>query len=186
MVVDYIRKRFTSENVSIAFAYCDYEEGRTALELVTSLTKQLASRQALPQGLAHLHEQLVREDRHLSWEELERLLLSLCDTFDHNFILIDALDEVNIFQERERLLSAVRVLQNASVKIFFTSRPNFEDITTQFSEVPQIEIADTEEDIRTYLKEKVTGNSLFMNRIYSFPELEKKIVDTIISRASGM
>jgi hypothetical protein len=65
---------------------------------------------------------------HLSWEELERLLLSLCDIFDHNFILIDALDEVNIFQERERLLSAVRVLQDASAKTFITSRPNLEDI----------------------------------------------------------
>jgi hypothetical protein len=157
------------------------------LELVTPLAKQLASRQeALPQGLAHLHEQLVREDRYLCWEELERLLLSLCDTFDHNFILIDALDEATIFQERERLLSAVRVLQNASVKIFITSQPNLEDIKTQFSEVPQIEIVATEEDIRAYRKEKVTGNSLFMHLIYSFPELEKKIVDTIISRASGM
>jgi hypothetical protein len=185
--VDHIQKRFTGENIGIAFAYCDYKEGRTALELVASLAKQLASRkEALHPGLTHLHEQVVREDRHISWEELERLLLSLCDTFDHNFILIDALDEVDIFQERERLLSALRVLQNASVKIFITSRPNLEDVKTQFSEVPQVEIMATEEDIRTYVKQQITGNSPFMTRISSFPGLEGAIVETITSRASGM
>jgi hypothetical protein len=39
----------------------------------------------------------------------------------------------------------------------------------QFSEAPQIEIVAAEEDISTYLKEKIIRNSLFMTRISPSP-----------------
>lgn len=184
--MDYIQKRYSGEDVGIAFAYCDYKENRKASELVASLARQLGSRkETLPQGLADMYTQLDSGCKLPSLQQLESLLLLLCGTFSRTYILIDALDEVNILEERRTLLSTIQVLQNASAQVFVTSRPNFEDIKMQFSEAPQVEIVATEEDISTYLKEKIS-NSLFMTRISPFPGLEGEIVETITSRASGM
>ena len=127
----------------------------------------------------------IKGDKRLDLQQLESLLLSLCD-FNQTFIRIDALDECNVTTERGMFLSAMQVLQDASVKTFITSRPNLEDIKTQLDEVPQVEIVATESDIRRYLEEKVKTKPAFIKRVTSSPGLEKKILNTIASRASGM
>jgi hypothetical protein len=82
--------------------------------------------------------------------------------------------------------STINAFQKASVKTFITSRPNLDDINTQLEQVPQMEIVASESDIRRYLKEKVSANSVFMKRIASTARLEEKIIETITSRSSGM
>jgi len=140
----------------------------------------------LPEKLVGLYEQLDRGDKRLDLQQLESLLLSLCGSFNGIFIVIDALDEVNIAQERGLFLSTILALQDASVKTFITSRPNLEDIKTQLDQVSQVEIVATASDIRRYLEERVKTNPVFMKRITSSLGLEEKIVNTIVSRASGM
>jgi hypothetical protein len=185
--VDYIQKRYSGEDVGIAFAYCDCKDNRKALELVASLARQLASQaELLPQELTDLYTQLNSRHQPINVQQLEALLMLLYGNFVRTYILIDALDEVNTLEERSKLLSTIRLLQNAPARVFVTSRPNFEDIKMQFSEVPQVEIVVTEEDIRTYLKEKIFGNSFFMTRICSLSGLQGEIVEMITSQASGM
>jgi len=132
----------------------------------------------------NLYEELDNGNRRPDLEQLESLLLSLCGSFTRTFVFIDALDECNIMEERGLFLSTLQSLQKASVKIFVTSRPNHEDIRAQFDQVPQVEIVATGNDVKRYVKQKMISNPVFMKRIT--PELEKKIIDTITARASGM
>ena len=91
-------------------------------------------------------------------------------------MLIDALDECTITTERSLFFSTINAFQKASVKTFITSRPNLDDINTQLEQVPLVEIVASESDIRRYLKEKVSANSVFMKRIASTAGLEEKIM----------
>ncbi len=185
--MNYLQKRYLGEDVAIAFVYCDYKEGRTSSELVASLARQLAARKApLPQRLVDLYERLGRGDNHLDRQQLESLFLSLCSDFNRTFVLIDALDECNIATERSSLLSIIQALQDASVKSLITSRPNLEDINMQFDQALRVEIVAKESDVKAYLMGKVMANPVFAKRISSAPGLEKNIVETITSRASGM
>lgn len=179
--------RFRGESIGIAFIYCDYKDqkGGTASAIVASLAKQLAATKTkLPQNLVDLYEQLGNGNVQPNLQQLQSLLLSLCGSFTRTFVLVDALDECNIIEERRLFLSTLQSLQEASVKTFVTSRPNHEDIRAQFSQVPQVEIAATENDIKRYVKQKMISNPVFMKRIT--PELKKEITDTITARASGM
>ena len=186
-MVDYIQKRYPSENIGIAFVYCDYKEGRATSELIATLARQLSERKLLlPQNLVDLYEEHSGANKCLDLQQLQQLLLSLCGSFSKAFILVDALDECNILAERDAFLTTIQALLNASVKTFITSRPNLEDIKTQFDHVPQVEIVATEGDIRRYLTGKVRSNHVFFKRISSTPGLEDKILDAIASRASGM
>jgi hypothetical protein len=186
-VVDHVQGKFPSESIGIAFVYCDYkdQDGGTASALIATLAKQLAARKAkLPQKLVDLYEELDNGNKQPNLQQLESLLLSLCGSFTRTFVFVDALDECNVFQERRQFLSTLQSLQKASVRTFVTSRPNHEDIKTQFNQVPQVEIEATENDIKRYVKQRMTSNPIFMKRIT--PELEKEIIDIIASRASGM
>lgn len=77
-------------------------------------------------------------------------------------------------------------LQSSSVKIIVSSRPNLEDLRRQFVQVPQIHIATTDSDIRTYVRQRLNENQDFNWRKLWTPQIENQIVDTITESASGM
>ncbi len=131
-----------------------------------------------------LYEQLDIQNKRPDLRQLESLLLSLCSNFTQTFVLVDALDECNAINVRMPFLSALQALRKASVKTFVTSRPNPEDIKIRLYQVPQVEIAATESDIKRYVKEKTEANHVFMKRIT--PVLLEQIINTIAGRASGM
>ncbi len=125
-------------------------------------------------------------DKLLDLRQLQSLLLSLCGSFRRTFVLIDALDDCIVTEERSLLLSTIQALQNAPINTFITSRPNLKDIKPQLNQVPQSEVIAAESDIKTYLRGRIESNPIFLKRIARDPGLEDKIVNTIASRASGM
>ncbi|KAI9878652.1 MAG: hypothetical protein M1830_000323 [Pleopsidium flavum] len=185
IVVDHIQTISGSE-VAIAFVYCDYQDQarQTASDLVATLVKQLAVRGPEQlQQVFNLHKH-VENGQIPSLRQLETLLLSLCGNFARTFVIVDALDECTVLEERERFLSVLQSLEKASIKTLITSRPNLGDIKAQLRHAPQVEIIAKESDIRTYVKEKTESNRVFMKRLT--PILEAQIIDAITDRARGM
>lgn len=187
MVIRYLQERFANEEVAIACFYCDHRdyERQTTSDLIAALVKQLAYRSSqLPWQVVALYERLVDESGRPGLKELESVLIALCKKPSKTFILIDALDEFANKSERRHFFLLLRELENASVKVFLTSRSNHEDINEHLQQAASIEIIASDYDVRNYLEQKMEENEAFTKRLT--PPLKKAIVDVITERASGM
>jgi hypothetical protein len=151
------------------------------------LAKQLAASTAkLPQEVKDLYQKYGKDNTCLGIQQLHSLLLSLSRSHTRAFVLIDALDECSVSEERALVLEIIKALGGTSVKTLVTSRPNLEDIKISLCQAPQVRIVAKETDIRKYLHEKIHANAAFMKRIQPVSGLEDRIVNTVASRASGM
>jgi hypothetical protein len=177
----------SNKDSATAFVYCDYKEEYTAYQLIAILAKKLAaSIPELPQEVENLCQKYGEDNACLGFQQLRSLLLSLGRSHARAFILIDALDECRVSEERALVLETIKSLGSASAKTLVTSRPNLEDIKISLCQAPQVKILAKETDIRKYLHEKIHANAAFAKRIQPASGLEDRIVNTVASRASGM
>ena len=186
MVIEEISKKAHYDDIGLAFVYCDYKDQsrQTALDLTGNLIQQLSARKDdLCSRVAQYFSGLDEKRTQPSLEGYKGLLLSSCAVFSQTFVVVDALDECDM-EVRRSFLQMLNTLEQNSVKILVTSRPNHEDIKMQFSSVLRTEIVAAEEDVRRYLKEKMESNAKFKKRVGT--SLFNRIIDTLTSRASGM
>ena len=117
-------------------------------------------------------------------EELEEVLLDVCESFREVFIVIDALDECDAARYRPSLLKTLELVRKNSTKLFVTSRPFADDIRKSFSQGLQIPISAQQSDIRRYLQAKISANAAaedIMDR-----QLQAEIFKVISEGANGM
>lgn len=186
MVIEEITKKARDQNVGLAFLYCDYkdQDRQTALGLTGSLVQQLSARKDdLCNSVVQYFSELDQKGIKPKVEDYKSLLLSSCKAFSRTFIVVDALDECNA-EVRRSFLPILTALEENSIKVLVTSRPNLEDIRMHFSSALHTEIVAAETDVRRYLEERMTLNVPFMKRVNK--SLFNRIVDTVASRASGM
>ena len=187
VVVDHLLNNHIDDNTRIAYIYCNYKDqaAQTASNLVACLTRQIIGRsKALPERLAALHEDLGRQNRRPSFDDLKRLLVALCSQYARTYIIVDALDECEANRERRLFLPVFEDLPDATTKFFVTSRSNNEDILQTFSKAAQINIAASEPDLRKYIMERIDERKDFAHRLT--PELKMKIISLISTGPSGM
>jgi hypothetical protein len=185
MVVDHIQTNFRSLNVGVAFFYCDYKQGPTAFNILSSLARQLAEKGASPELFAKLYKEHNNGSSQLLFEELQTILVALYGEYDQVYLLIDALDECPLAEERTLVLDTIKRKPQPSVKILITSRPNFGDINSALVGNPRIDIIARDVDIKLYLRHRIRGNPAFLKRIAK-DDLEEQIINEITTRASGM
>jgi hypothetical protein len=185
MVVNHIQTNFQSQNVGVAFFYCDYKQSPTAFHILSSVARQLAEKRPGLEILPKLYKEHNNGSSKLLFEELRTILLALCGVYDQVYIIIDALDECPLAEERTLVLDTVRRMPQLSGRTLITSRPNFEDINSALVADPQIEIIARDVDIKSYLGHRIRENPAFLKRIAK-DDLEEQIVDEITNRARGM
>jgi NACHT domain len=133
--------------------------------------------------LEELYENLTARKGKPNLKDLESLILSICRSFGRSYIIIDALDECSP-GERKLLLTTIRNLQKASIKIFVTSRQHAQDVERAFSGHVRVEIQATEKDIRAYIEHQIEDDEDLMDLLTE--DLRARIVSTIAARAGGM
>ncbi|PQE13895.1 Ankyrin repeat-containing domain protein [Rutstroemia sp. NJR-2017a BBW] len=185
MVVNHIRMNFQSHNVGVAFFYCDYKQSPTGFHILSSVARQLAEKRPGLEILPELYKEHNNGSSKLLFEELRTILLALCGVYDQVYIIVDALDECPLAEERTLVLDTVRRIPQLSVRTLITSRPNFEDINSALVADAQIEIVARDVDIKSYLGHRIRGNPVFWKRIAK-DGLEEQIIDEITNRASGI
>ena len=120
--------------------------------------------------------------------EYSSMLRKVVNGFSRVYILIDALDEYTEENgTRKVLLKEIQGLQ-PSVHLLATSRwvPN---IQREFQEIEgslQLEIRAREEDIKCYLKARISQVTRLKRHIGEDRELQKTILDTIVETCQGM
>lgn len=131
-----------------------------------------------------LYEELGKQNRRPSFDDLKSLLVALCSQSSRTYIVVDALDECEANRERRLFLPVFEDLPDSTTKIFVTSRPNNEDIFQSLSRASQITITASELDLRKYIIERIDERKDFVNRVT--PELKENIISAISTGASGM
>lgn len=186
LVIDRLRDVHIGQKIAIAFVYFDYrDKGSQSLEnTVASLLRQVVSQKSvLPTSLVELYKKLGEQKMKPQVQDLERILLHICQDFDQVFILIDALDECDEAMRRKHFLPFLAALQKiSSIRLFVTSRPYPEDIRNALDPVPQIHVQASDADLRMYLRRKIeeSGNADIIDE-----DFKQRLIDTVTRGAQG-
>ncbi|KAI0456007.1 hypothetical protein F5B21DRAFT_168072 [Xylaria acuta] len=171
---------------AVSYVYCNYkrQDEQTAEHLLSSLLKQLAQNQpSLPESVKQLYDQHKGKHTRLSIDEISRALESVTGQCSRVYIVVDALDECQASDNcRTRFLSAIFGLQaKTGVNILVTSRSKPE-IVSQFKGMASIEIRAPDDDIRRYLRSRISKlRDFFVNR----PDLQHAITTSITKAVNG-
>ncbi|KAM0802314.1 hypothetical protein BDR22DRAFT_803268, partial [Usnea florida] len=189
VVIDYLTNYYAGEDTKIVYLYCDYKDQavQTASSLIACLARQIVGHpKVLPQQLEEMHKELEHQKRRPSFDELRKLLVALCNQYDRVYLIVDALDECEAFEQRRLLLPVLEELPRTSGRLFVTSRPNNEDISNTFGKQLKIAIAASESDLRQYVAERIAEEERRTSAIRFKQELKENIISSVSAGASGM
>ena len=187
LVIDRLRHDHIGQKIAIGFVYFDYrDQGSQSLEnAVASLLRQVVSQKSvLPPPLEELYKELGKQKRKPQIQDLEHILLHICQDFDQVFIPIDALDECDEAMRRKHFLPFLAALQKIpSIRLFVTSRPYPEDIRKALDPAPQIHVQASDADLRMYLRKKIeeSGSADIIDE-----DFKQRLIDTVTRGAQGM
>ncbi|KAM0461024.1 hypothetical protein ACHAO4_001823 [Trichoderma viride] len=187
IVVNDLTTRFRNDpTIGIAYIYFNFrqKDDQNIENMMASLLKQLARSQSFPKSVIDLYDRHKKRQTKPSADEIFEALQSVASMYSKVFIIVDALDECQPFNDCGlKLLSYIFRLQtNNMTKFFATSRPIL-DIEKQFNTHPRREILATYEDVRTYLE----GHMSDLPRCISKrPDIQEKIKTEIASAVDGM
>ena len=174
IVVKELTTRFSKDStIGIAYIYCNFRKEQKIEDLLASLLKQLAEGQlSLPAIVKELYDRHKTNRTRPSLEEISRSLQAVTTLYSRVFLIVDALDECQVFSCRERFLSEMFGLQAThGVNVYATSR-FIPEITTKFQGSTSLEICASKEDIGRYLE-------AHMRHLSSFDDWDRQLQDEI-------
>ncbi|KAL7971405.1 hypothetical protein HDV63DRAFT_322680 [Trichoderma sp. SZMC 28014] len=151
---------------------------------MASLLKQLARNQSFPESVKDLLKQHKERQTRPSTNEISKALQVVATTYSKVFIIVDALDECQPFNDCGlKLVSNIFDLQaNTVTNLFATSRP-IPDIELQFQTHLRREILATGKDVHTYLDGHMSD---LPKCVLKNPDVQEKIKAEIASAVEGM
>ncbi|KAK1781062.1 hypothetical protein QBC45DRAFT_449553 [Copromyces sp. CBS 386.78] len=183
--------RSLAGGTEVAYIYCDYkrQDEQTALELLSSLTKQLyLSMESLPPGVRALHKKHASKSTRPSRQEMTQVLGEVIQSFTRVYIIVDALDELADDEDRrDAFVNELRILGQSSpnLKLFVTSRPLHSNISQSFYDASKVEILASQDDVGAYVDGRFSkmpfSSPLHTNRV-----LQQEVKDTISQVVRGM
>lgn len=186
-VVDYLRSKYRGRSdIALAYVYCDYKNRSldTSATLLRSILRQIV--EALPSSPTEFNKMHERKDP-LPSTVVKKLLRDTIKMIPSCIIVIDAIDELEVFVSNERasMLDIIDDLRRQpNVKLFLTSRP-ISTISYQFKPTNSLiqEVRAEIQDLETYLGQRIQKLSPLLRRHL---ELQKKVKDAIIGIVDGM
>jgi ankyrin repeat domain-containing protein 50 len=111
-------------------------------------------------------------------------LRTACAPLSKIFVVVDALDEC-ASQSTDKFLKELQHI-GPKLHLMITSRPSIMGVTDYFKDAVQLEIRAHNEDIATYLTERLQEESRLKRYIEKDPSLSDDIINTILDKAEGM
>lgn len=118
-------------------------------------------------------------------DELEATLYVISKSFTRTFIICDAVDECDQAKQRERLLPLFQRLGGDGISLLLTSRPHPEDIQEAFENVPQINISAQEEDLYSFIRDRICKTPR-AKKLIQGSNIKDQIVSKVANSANGM
>jgi ankyrin repeat protein len=183
----------------VIYVYCDYNDTKSQepAHIFASFAQQLVEQhKSMPRKMKDFYEEHKHGRVVPTLNECKVLCEYLSASFDHIYLFVDALDECSDHdnencRNRSELITA---LQNSfqqrdnlhSYRLFITSRED-DFSKSRFSNVVEIKIAATTEDIRRYARTRLASSTGFQaGQLANHPTLRDEIVKQLEARANGM
>ena len=145
--------------------YCDFlaQQEQSTTSMLGAILKQLASRGGVPEHIREAFQKAKREfgGRGLRLPDMIEILKKTITPLRRIFVCIDALDE-SAPKYRLELLGSLQEMVRVSpnVRVLLTGRPHIDDeIVEHFSKAVRIPVSPTQDDIRSYLKMRLEGDT---------------------------
>ncbi|TVY83746.1 Ankyrin repeat domain-containing protein [Lachnellula suecica] len=194
-VINYLKHRFQSEEVGLAYFYCDYKDPmkQDPAVVLRTLLSQLSNQNIeVFQNVQKFYREQCKDDRTADMAPPSLDLVRsnfgplLESSFQKVFIVIDAIDECH---DRECISNAISAITNSldNVKILVSSRED-KDIKGEFGDFPNLQMraqhvsGDIESYVDARLKERIASKKLKVKD----DDLRKQISDTLVLKADGM
>ncbi|KAF5548835.1 het-E-1 heterokaryon incompatibility protein [Fusarium mexicanum] len=170
---------------ALAFFYCkrDEENRRNPQHILRSILRQLSTPlQEIERGTIHvalkdLPTRLELNGTTFDVSTCEQLIGRLIEDYSRTTVVLDALDECDR-NTREELMRVLSNLTNGSSKlrVFISSRHD-EDILRHFSSTPvmMIQATDNEEDISSFVQDKLFRDTRWVDISSEFQEEVKSV-----------
>jgi Cdc6-like AAA superfamily ATPase len=190
IVVDYLFSRFKNDSsISIAYLYCKVaRQGKqTPVRLFESILKQLVRKQSpLPQCVKDLYKEHKDKPSRPKLQELVNALQSVISPDSRVFIIVDALDECQDYDNcRTEFLSKLFSLQNKTgLNLFATSRP--QEVEAKFSACIRLEIHGRKEDIERYVDGRISQWETLHDDTVEDKDMRDMIKTKVTIAADGM
>lgn len=185
VVIERLYALFPSDEIGIAFAFCDYQRSdeQEHVNLARNLLRMLLERShAWPDTLRPAYEAAKRSRSDVSLDEVFDILKASMQLRSRNFVVIDALDELD-HDPRDLLITKLLELQQCTgLNIFITSR-DIAQISDIFSDTPRLRIRATGEDIEQYISTHMATLPSFVS---SNTCLQDQIKESVVQAAGEM
>lgn len=172
------------DNTAVIYHYFDNQENEkvTCSLVIRSLLRQLlVKRKDPPEEICRLYMAFGQRDRDLQLEEAEFAFMNVAKSFDQVLVIVDALDEAEV-AERSLLITILQKF-GSTCKILVTSRPHLVIVSQSFKNEMQLEVKARDSDLHEYLRTRLNSQQ---NSFSSMGDLSARIIETIVSSASGM
>ena len=175
-----------NSGIGLGFVYCNYSESNkhTAENFMGVVLQQLSLQSTqIADELTSCFEAHRQTKTRPSFEELSRLFQSASGFMPRLYLVLDGVDECPtdtrdlIFREIQKLYPAF--------SLFITSRHAISTLSA-FRYEMSIEITADEEDIKSYLEDRIDLSAVLRTHCIKDSELHKQIVDNISTKAKGM
>lgn len=185
-MIDFLHRRFETEDVSIGFMYCNYKEKRPAIDLIGALLQQaVARRSAVTPEIRTFYEQHRSKKTKLSLDECVSLLQVELSRYSRAFVVVDALDETDeLDKTRSQLMSELQRLPS-NTQLLVTSR-HVPSIEAGLNKPQCLEVQASDKDVRIYLDERIEREERLKKHIRADPILRDLVIDSIAKKAQGM
>jgi Cdc6-like AAA superfamily ATPase len=186
IVIDHLRRSTQTEDVGVAFLYCNYkaQADQNVLNLLSALLRQLVqSRPDIAAPVTEIYNTKRRSKP--SIDEIFRALQSVCSNYTTVYVVVDALDECTVEEgSRGLLIDKLCDLQSKAedVQLLFTSR-FIPDIARKFESSLTIEVRASEIDVKRYVEGQMPR---LPNCIQRDKELKDAIKNKIAEVVDGM
>jgi hypothetical protein len=187
------------EQGALVYFYCkrDEPDRQDPTKIMQSLVRQLSVQlpeHGVPKPVSDEYEKREKNafsSRHLSFQECQKLIISLLNIYPQTTIAIDALDEIDR-KSRKPFLKALSTIAQESkslVKIFVSSRDD-DDIILELEAVPNlyVDATDNAGDIEHFIRREI--NSSIDNRILLRGKVDDRlkwqIISALVEKADGM
>lgn len=186
-IIDRLHQTFgTDENIGIAYVYCDFRQRHEQCikEVLGSLIKQLALRRRVLHHVIEILRESQRSNGRVSLADLSTGLSTISSSFSRIFVVIDALDEIQLVDaSHKRIISDILRLQSSyKVNLLVTSRP-ITDVTGLFKDTPSMEIKADPGDVKRYISSRI---KLFPPFVLRNKQLQEEIRQRVADSAFGM
>jgi hypothetical protein len=189
---DIIDKDITSQDVGIAYYYCDFSDLKSleTRTILGTIIRELLEGITISSDLEKQMDQFYRSDtKTIADDKLVAILFVVARHFSKLYVFIDGLDECRK-EEQITILSIVNQLAQSTrpaVKTLIASREEA-IISTSLRGIPRLRISADRisADIAFFVEETVKANINSGALTIQDPSLESNIISALINGAKGM